>query len=242
MGRRTLLLITSIIVAALGTALIAVYVQGADDRARRKEALVPVLTTTGPISPGTSASNAQQQGAFRLLQVPQRLKVDRAVVDLNQITGQSATTLILANQQITTAMFAKNGAVNGASVSKDMLGVTLSLGDPNHVGSFLSIGDWVTIFYSYDDPKGGKRTKVLLSKVQVLGIGSTSRGSQQAAAAAGQSAAPAGSSSLITLDLQPRDAALVINATSQGELYFALRGDTVSVPDNLQATTSDVTG
>jgi pilus assembly protein CpaB len=33
MGRRTLLLIASILVAALGTALIWLYVQGADNRA-----------------------------------------------------------------------------------------------------------------------------------------------------------------------------------------------------------------
>ena len=43
MGRRTLLLIASILVAALGTALIWLYVQGADSRAEATTTQVEVV-------------------------------------------------------------------------------------------------------------------------------------------------------------------------------------------------------
>ena len=46
MGRRTLLLIASILIAAVGTALIGLYVRGADNRAQQTEGMVSALVAT----------------------------------------------------------------------------------------------------------------------------------------------------------------------------------------------------
>ena len=46
MARRTLLIIASILLAALGTALIWLYVQGAENRAQQNPELVPALFLT----------------------------------------------------------------------------------------------------------------------------------------------------------------------------------------------------
>ena len=57
MGRRTLLLIASILVAALGTALIWLYVQGADTRAVSGETEVPVYVATRNVSMGQPSAS-----------------------------------------------------------------------------------------------------------------------------------------------------------------------------------------
>src|ERR687883_506893 len=59
MGRRTLLLIASILVAALGTALIWLYVQGAEARAQAGEAQVKLMVATQDVQPGTQAAQVQ---------------------------------------------------------------------------------------------------------------------------------------------------------------------------------------
>ena len=61
MGRRTLLLIASILVAALGTALIWLYVQGADKRAAAGTAQVQVLVAANTVRAGQPASQVQPQ-------------------------------------------------------------------------------------------------------------------------------------------------------------------------------------
>jgi hypothetical protein len=64
MGRRTLLLIAALVVAALGTTGIFLYVNGVDDRAQAGLKLVKILVATQPIAAGTTAQAASDQGAI----------------------------------------------------------------------------------------------------------------------------------------------------------------------------------
>ncbi len=52
MGRRTLLLITSVLLAAVGTAFVAVYVRGADNRATEGQALGSYVVAVREIAAG----------------------------------------------------------------------------------------------------------------------------------------------------------------------------------------------
>src|SRR4051794_4826700 len=61
MGRRTLLLIASILVGALGTALIWLYVQGADNRAAAGTAQGQVLVAANTVKAGQPASQVRPE-------------------------------------------------------------------------------------------------------------------------------------------------------------------------------------
>ena len=52
MARRSALLIAAVLIAALGTAMILLYVKGIDDRAAQGQELVEVLTATEAIEAG----------------------------------------------------------------------------------------------------------------------------------------------------------------------------------------------
>ena len=65
MGRRTLLLIAALVVAALGTTGIFLYVNGVDERAEAGYDLVEVLVATTPIAAGTSAQDAAGRRGVR---------------------------------------------------------------------------------------------------------------------------------------------------------------------------------
>ena len=75
MGRRTLLLIAALVVAALGTVLIFVYVKNADDRAQADAAPVDVLVATQEVAAGTTAADASNDGAFEIQTVPSSLAI-----------------------------------------------------------------------------------------------------------------------------------------------------------------------
>src|SRR4051812_11096902 len=71
MGRRTLLLIASILVAAVGTALMGLYVRGADSRAQQTEGMVDALVATTTIAAGPSLETAVE--SMHLAAVPNRM-------------------------------------------------------------------------------------------------------------------------------------------------------------------------
>ena len=52
MARRSALLIAAVLIAAIGTAMIVLYVKGIDDRATKGQELVEVLTATAVIEAG----------------------------------------------------------------------------------------------------------------------------------------------------------------------------------------------
>src|SRR5689334_7278972 len=93
MGRRTLLLIASILVAALGTALIWLYVQGADTRAAAGTAQVQVLVAGNTVKAGMPASQVKTEQ--RLL--PQTMVAgltNSLLTDPSQIKGFTRTDVV----------------------------------------------------------------------------------------------------------------------------------------------------
>ena len=66
MGRRTALLIAALVVAALGTTGVFLYVNGVDRRAEAGVRVDDVLVATAPIAPGTTAQAAQEAGSMEL--------------------------------------------------------------------------------------------------------------------------------------------------------------------------------
>ncbi len=90
MGRRTILLITALVVAALGTVLVFLYVQSADDRAAEGQAQVEVLFATQEIPVGQTSESASANGAFELRTVAQNSVADGAISSIDPIAGQVA--------------------------------------------------------------------------------------------------------------------------------------------------------
>ena len=110
MGRRTILLITALVVAALGTALVFLYVQSADDRALEGQEQVEVLFATQEIPVGQTAETASANGSLELRKVAANSVADGALSDIDPIANEVALTTIFPGQQIVSAAF---GDVDG---------------------------------------------------------------------------------------------------------------------------------
>ena len=78
MGRRTVLLIAALVVAALGTALVWMYANRADERAQADAAPVEVLVATSDIGAGTSGCCHLRGSRGRTPDAPGRLRARQA--------------------------------------------------------------------------------------------------------------------------------------------------------------------
>jgi pilus assembly protein CpaB len=236
MGRRTLLLIAALVVAALGTILIFVYVRNADERAQADAEPVEVLVATKQVTTGTTAGDASEAGAFELQTLPQSAVAQGALPDISIISDKTALTTIFPGQQILAQMFGQPQSVSGLGVAKGKLAMSVQLGDPERVAGFVVPGSDVSIFWTDSDGK----TMVILPSIEVLGTGTTTLSTQTTTTDTGESTTSEIPQAILTLETDQNQAQRVINAQANGELYFGLLGDGTKTKTGKVTTPADL--
>jgi pilus assembly protein CpaB len=222
MGRRTLLLITSILLAAVGTALIAIYVKGADSRAQQGEALVSAYVVKSKVAAGTPVG----QIPLSTMNWHQSDMPAGAVTsaDLKEISADVTATDLLPGQVLQTGMFTSPGAATSAiDVEPNNVAASFQLTDPQRVASLLEPGMKVTVFKV---PNQGTSAP-LLTKVKVIRVGAQGPGGatgttdSTTGSATGSSDSPV-ASTIITFDLSPSQEAKMLDAQRDGTLALGI--------------------
>ncbi|HWL36274.1 MAG TPA: Flp pilus assembly protein CpaB [Frankiaceae bacterium] len=225
MGRRTLLLVAALVVAALGTLLIFAYVRQADDRALKDQEPVEVLVAKTLIRAGTLGSNAEKAGAFRLQRIPRSATIEGVLSDPRPISELVAVGDIYPGEQIIRNKFAVSGTTSALAIPTGKIAMSVRLGDPERVAGFLRPGSNVVIFLSgtvkFEGPNARpdeEITTLLLPKITVLAVGPTTLKAAPAAQANKESLPTA----ILTLATTQEEAEKIIHAQRKGDLYFGL--------------------
>lgn len=170
MGRRTLLLVAAIVVAALGTVLIFAYVKNADNRALKDQEPKEVLVAKTLIKAGTLGSEAERAAAFKFQKIPSSAIISGALSDPRPIANLVAVSDIYPGEQIITAKFAASGTTSILPIPPGKIALSVRMGDPERVAGFVQPGSDVTVFTS---PPDQPQTRVLLARINVIAIGPT---------------------------------------------------------------------
>ena len=110
MDRRRLLLILAVFVAIMGTALVFLYVQGADKRAGDQFDNVSVLKATQDIAAGETYDQALSAGKIASADVPRNQLTTGYQTSTTALKGQIASVPVFAGQQIISSQFGDLGA------------------------------------------------------------------------------------------------------------------------------------
>ena len=178
MGRRTLLLVAALVVAALGTTGVFLYVNGVDERASADYDLVDVLVATAPIDAGTSARDALEDGSIDTREYLRKSfeALPGALSDVTPIADQVALAPIATGEPILSSQFGAPSDSSQLPIPDGQLAVSVQLDDPARVAGFVGYQSEVAIMLTVtDDATGGKTTRVLLDKVTVIAVGPTTR-------------------------------------------------------------------
>jgi pilus assembly protein CpaB len=219
MSRRVILLTVAVVVAALGTGLVFLYVQGADNRAEQRFDTVDVLRAVAPIEPGETIDDAAAAGKLQLDAVSQADLLPNAQADTTALEGLVAITRIYPGEQIISDKFSGevSEAVSALTIPKDMVAISVNLTDPSRVAGFVNPGSQVAIFLNTTD-----YTRLLLPRVTVLGVGSTTPTTTTTTTEAGEETTEQLPRTLMTLSVAQKDAERVMYAATHGEVAFAL--------------------
>ncbi len=244
MGRRRVLLLAAVVLAVLGTALVFLYVRGADNRAEQRFETVEVLKAVVAIEPGESIEEAAASGKIRLEPVAQADLLPNVQTTTEALSGLVATTRIYPGEQIISDKFGGEAeAASPLQIPKGMLAVSVNLTDPARVAGFVNPGSEVTVFLNGSDPTTGEPfTRVLLPRVTVLGVGSTTPTATTTTTEDGAQTTEQLPRTLLTLAVDQRDAQRVLFATTTGELAFGLLTGNVTVRPDAGVTAADLFG
>jgi len=231
MGRRTLLLLAALVLAALGTTGVFLYVNSVDERAAEGNQVVSVLVATEAIPPGTTVRQASEEGFL-----DQREFLRRSLAGLDtrsSITGmedQEALATIAEGQPIQPSQFGPPGQSNQPSLAEGDLAVSVELDDPARVAALVGAGSRVAVFVTGVDGGGQSSTRLLLEDVTVIAAGATTVDAGAEPAGEGDELTKA----LLTLAVDQVEAQKIIYASQNGQLHLGLLGgdSTVNISEN----------
>lgn len=233
MGRRTILLIAAILVAATGTALVFLYARGADQRALGDQKLVPVLVATKDVAAGTSVAAAVSAGSFEKRQIASNSVVPQALADTKSIAGLTFLTAMVPGEQLLRTRVGKPQDQVRLPIPDGKLGISVQLDDPARVADFVAPGSEVAVFATVTPAAGadaGKQfTRMLLPRITVLAVGATTTISTTTSQPNGQQQTSTVPKTILTLALTQPEAQKIVFASQTGKLYFGLLTDTSKV-------------
>ena len=209
-----------IIASTVAAASIFTYTSRVASSARDNQRLVDVYLAQRSIPIGTPLATAMSDGSIEQRAFPLSAQPAGAISTLDDSNRDLVSTQpIQPGQIILTSLFSLTAAKTGALTIPDgSLAVTVSVGDPAKVASFLEPGSEITIFVtgSLQNSGGGvQSTQVLLPRVTILAIGDQV---ESASDTPGVNV-----STLFTLAVTPSQAKKLIYAASNLTLHFGLR-------------------
>ncbi len=241
MGRRTVLLIVALLVAALGTTLVWMYANRAEEAAQAGQSPVEVLVATTGIPAGTTGGSISELAYAELKTLPAASIPAEALSDLTPVRDLVAVGSIFEGQVLLRPMFDTSTLLaTGLTLPEGTMAVSISLGDPQRVAGFVKPGSEVAIFVTAEGvgDEAELQTAVLLESVPVAAVGPTTV--SQAATGSSEGTNPeAIPTAILTLALTQEQAQKVIQGQSVGSLYFGLLNQESEVSDKEPGTTND---
>jgi pilus assembly protein CpaB len=249
MARRSVLLLVAALIALAGTAMIVLYVQGIDARATKDQELVEVLVATETIDTGESVADAQEAGKIEKSEVRRADLVDGSLSSTSSISDLVAIGTVYPGEQLIAKKFGSLGDTQSLVIPDDKMAISVELTDFERVAGFVNPGNEVAVFATALDPvallpdnkeqKLGSVTRIVLTRVPVLGVGTTSvtsRTTQDEDGATTEEVAR----TILTIAVTQDEAERLIQADRNTELNFALLTDDSKVENGPGATLGTV--
>lgn len=214
--------------------MIVLYVQGIDARATKDQELVEVLVAAETIDAGESVSDAQEAGKIEKAEVRRADMVDGSLSSTSSIADLVAIGAIYPGEQLIARKFGSLGDTESLVIPDGKMAVSVELTDFERVAGFVNPGNEVAVFATALDPvallpdnkeqKLGSVTRIVLTRVPVLGVGTTSVTSRTTEGEDGATTEEV-ARTILTIAVTQDEAERLIQADRVTELNFALLTD-----------------
>jgi pilus assembly protein CpaB len=227
---RTIAIVAAVVLAAIATIAIVMYVRGIEHRAFEDAELVEVLVATEEIPARTPAAEAADAGQIARDRVPRTAVPDGAIDAMAEIEGLVAFDRILEGEVILSQRWTEpEDAAAGLDIPEGHEAIAVQVAVPPGVAGHVRTTDRVSLIAhltgaaTEDDEEGEAaeetRAEYLLQDIEVLAVGQRTVSEEEDGA--GQDT----SQVLLTVALEPDDAERLVFAINEASLYFTLLPD-----------------
>ncbi len=253
MTRRILAAIVAMLIALGGALAVMSYARAADQRALAGQEAVRAYVAEKEVPAGTTADKAVENKLIVQKLIARTAVPDGVLTSIDGGYGQLvATSVIQPGELVLRTRFAARGTTAGTLlVPEGKFAVSVALEDPDHVGSFVTVGSKVAVFDTFNvqetdkadtTPAGdhlqdrhefSRATRLLLPSVEVLAVGTTTTTSRtsvgpESSSAGGTAVSTQTTTALFTLAVTQDQAEHLVHGAQTGTLTFALIGSGAS--------------
>ena len=252
MTRRILTIVVAIVFALIGTAAVMIYVKQADQRALAGQKAVSVLVATQQVPAGTTAGAALRDGYLQAQHLPSESVPADAVRSIGAaISGLVLSASLPSGQLLLRPMLVtKTVAATGLAIPRGKVALTVQMCLQKAVAGFVRPGSQIAVFNTFFKGKQGSvtvsctgdswqngvkdiHTRLVLTNVPVLAVGSASAGTTSATATTtstglfsqGNNSSSSSSNTttlMVTVAVSQADAEQLIVLAEAGIPYLAL--------------------
>jgi pilus assembly protein CpaB len=232
MGRRTVLLVAAVLIAAVGAGLVLIYVHDVNQKVKAREAPEQILVAKKIIPAGTTGAAASADGDLEFLKVAREAVAAGALATIDPVANLVTLAPIYPGEQILSVKFGKQGASSALTIpTAGTVALSISLSGPAGVNGFIAPGSQVAVFLT-----ASGSTKLILPRVSVIAVGS-----RTLVPSSGQATGTNQQADVVTFGVTAAQAQTLIYAQSAGSLYLTLLTANSSVPSLPPTTASNVT-
>lgn len=255
MTRRILTIIVAIVLAVIGTGAVMIYIKQADQRALAGQKAVSVLVATQQVPAGTTAGAALRDGFLQA----QKLPSESVPADAVRSIGPAISGLVLSGNLpsgqllLRPMLVTKTVAATGLAIPTGMVALTVQMCLPKAVAGYVRPGSQIAVFNTFFKGKQGAvtvsctgdswqsgvkeiHTRLVLTNVSVLAVGSASAGStgttgttttttgifSQSNSSSSSSSSSTNATLMVTVAVSQADAERLILLAEAGIPYMAL--------------------
>ena len=228
MRKLNLSIVVGVIVAVLGAGMVVAYGHSVNKRIASGKNPVAVLVANDAIPAGTPAKDIGSR--VHVEQVPSAFVVSDALASTSALSQLSAgavlTGAVPRGGQLSREAFSDAATAGHVQPAPGHVAISVETDLSPGVARYLSVGSLVDVFATYHDVRdqSGKltfassRTKLFATGVKVLAV---SVAQDKANGSSSSDQAALSDKVVVLLDMSPRDAEKMVNATTLGEIYLA---------------------
>lgn len=236
MKSRLTMVVVAVILAALATLGVMIYIQGVRAQIKEESTPVKVVVSRQAIAKGTSAETMKAQNLIEVQRIPKRYVAEGVFSDLSQLDDQITAVDLSTREQLTnTKLTKKSQAGLSNQIPEGLVAISVPVDEVTGVSGKVEQGDRINIIASFSPgPGGADISKTLLQNIEVLFISSDGMGTKNSTGV-GKSSTQGSQKRTMVLAISPDNAEKLVFAEEKGTVWFSL------APPNYQILT-DATG
>lgn len=223
MKSRLMIVLISIVFAAVATAGAAYYIASLKSSVTEGQRLIEVAVAKKSVEAGTSMGEMIAGGFVSMQKIPRQYVAEGALTSTGGYSDKILASDLVKGEQLTDGKFKKeNEAGLAYKIPNGQIAVSIAIDEVTGVGGKLQPGDRVDVLATFSPGSADKdKTKIMLQNVEILATPDAMAGDKGNGFVKGQQTGTG--KKTVTLAVSPASAEKLVFAGEKGHIWLGLR-------------------